>query len=101
MDSYNKALSFDPNNPESVDGIAKTRNAIAQGQFASGDNDEERLRHAYADPEIRQIMTDPNMQLILQKMQQDPSYGMSAMKDPDIAKKIERLIQAGVIKTGR
>lgn len=37
------------------------------------ENDDERVRRAQTDPEIQKIISDPNMQLVLQKMQQDPS----------------------------
>jgi stress-induced-phosphoprotein 1 len=35
-------------------------------------NDEERLRHAMADPEIQQIMQDPMIRQILQDMSTNP-----------------------------
>jgi len=52
-----------------------------------------------SDPEIQRILSDPQMQLNLKKMQEDPSYAMKAMQDPEMAKALNKLIAAGVIKT--
>lgn len=69
-----------------------------QKEMHSG-NDEERTRHAMSDPEIQRILSDPQMQLNLKKMQEDPSYAMECMKDPVMSNAINKLIAAGVIKT--
>jgi stress-induced-phosphoprotein 1 len=47
------------------------------------------------------IMTDPIMQSILQQAQSDPAALQEHMKNPMIQKKIMKLVQAGIIKTGR
>jgi stress-induced-phosphoprotein 1 len=72
--------------------------AISSG-MNSNDKDEDRYRHAMADPEIQQILSDPQMQLNLKKMQEDPSFAMQCMQDPEMSKAINKLIAAGVIKT--
>jgi len=72
--------------------------AISSG-MNSNDNDEDRTRHAMADPEIQRMMSDPQMQLNLKKMQEDPSFAMECMRDPEMSKAINKLIAAGVIKT--
>lgn len=64
-----------------------------------GEKDEERYRHAMSDPEIQQILSDPQMQLNLKKMQEDPSFAMKCMQDPSMSAAINKLIAAGVIKT--
>jgi len=33
---------------------------------------EERARHAMADPEIQRILADPQMQILLRKLQENP-----------------------------
>tara|TARA_B110000285_G_C15096664_1_gene602421 strand:+ start:1674 stop:1889 length:216 start_codon:yes stop_codon:yes gene_type:complete len=63
-------------------------------------NDEERLRHAMADPEIQQIMQDPMIRQILQDMSTNPKTAMDALKDPHVADKINKLVAAGVVKMG-
>lgn len=70
-----------------------------QSGMNSGENDEERMRHAMSDPEIQKIMSDPQMQLNLKKMQEDPQFAMECMRNPEMATAINKLIAAGVIKT--
>lgn len=43
------------------------------------------------DPIIRQVLTD---------LQENPSAGRQALADPGVAAKIEKLIAAGVLRTG-
>jgi len=98
LDFYDKVLAKDPNNYEATNGKVETNNAIQSG-MNSGDKDEDRYRHAMADPEIQMILSDPQIQLNLKKMQEDPSFAMEMMKDPEMSKTINKLIAAGVIKT--
>jgi stress-induced-phosphoprotein 1 len=51
-----------------------------------------------ADPEIQQIMQDPRIRQVLQDMQENPAAGQAALRDPDIAARINKLIAAGVLK---
>jgi stress-induced-phosphoprotein 1 len=67
---------------------------------ASSGNDEERLRHAMADPEIQQIMRDPTIRQILKDLSEDPQSAMGQLKDPYIADCINKLVAAGVVKMG-
>ena len=67
---------------------------------AESGNDEERLRHAMADPEIQQIMRDPTIIQVLKELQENPTAAMNAFKDPLVADKINKLIAAGVLKMG-
>ena len=43
------------------------------------------------DPIIRQVLTD---------LQENPAAGRQALADPGVAAKIEKLIAAGVLRTG-
>ncbi|KCV69199.1 hypothetical protein H696_04609 [Fonticula alba] len=52
------------------------------------------------DPEIQGILNDPTMQLILQQASTDPAALHEHMKNPTVANKINKLIAAGVIRTG-
>jgi stress-induced-phosphoprotein 1 len=55
LDTYDKGLKLDSENKELKEARLKTMQAIQMGAFAGGDkkeDDEERLRHASADPEI-------------------------------------------------
>lgn len=66
----------------------------------SSGNDEERLRHAMADPEIQQIMRDPTIRQVLKDLSENPQAAMGSLKDPYIAECINKLVAAGVVKMG-
>ena len=59
---YDQGLKIDPNNQECKDGKARTMQAISMGSHAGGENDEQRVRMAMADPEIQIILKDPRIQ---------------------------------------
>jgi len=68
MKEYHKAikafedgLKLDPTNKECLEGRNKTMVTIQMTAGADGGNDEERLQHAMADPEIQRIMSDPSI----------------------------------------
>lgn len=63
-------------------------------------NDEERLKRAMSDPEIASIMTDPMVRIALEQMQSNPRNAMEYFNDKTLGPKIQKLIQAGVIKMG-
>ncbi|KAK4686218.1 stress-induced-phosphoprotein 1, partial [Tremellales sp. Uapishka_1] len=65
----------------------------------SGETDEQTYERAMRDPEVQSIMSDPLMRQILQDSQQDPRALMDHMKNPMISAKIQKLINAGIIKT--
>ncbi len=108
MKEYHKALScfdqglkLDPENKDCREGKARTMQAIQMGAYV-GDkqSDEERLRHAQADPEIQLIMRDPRMQQVLKDLQENPVAGQAALRDPQINEMFNKLVAAGVIKLG-
>lgn len=75
MKEYHKALSvfdqglkIDPENKDCREGKAKTMQAIQMGAHAGGVSDEERFKHAMADPEIQMLMKDPRVQQVLKDM---------------------------------
>lgn len=94
MDSYRAGLQIEPDNSLCKQGIQKTIEKIN----SSSGPDSERQAHALADPEIQQILNDPMMRQILSDMQENPSSGQKALRDPIIASKIEKLVAAGVLQ---
>lgn len=93
MESYKMGLQIEPDNSLCKQGLNKT---IAQ--INAGGMDAERQAHAMADPEIQMILQDPMIRQVLQDMQENPMHGQRAMADPDVRKKIEKLIAAGVLQ---
>jgi len=65
----------------------------------SGESEEETLQRAMRDPEVAGIMNDPIMQQILQQAQGNPSALQDHMKNPVVRAKIQKLVNAGIIKT--
>ncbi|EKE37365.1 TPR repeat protein [Entamoeba nuttalli P19] len=97
LTEYEHALKIDPNNAEATSGITTVQNAIMGASNA--ETDEERLRHAMADPEIQSILTDPMMRNILDDMGKNPASATKYLQDPEVRSRIEKLIAAGIIKT--
>ncbi|KZP13068.1 hypothetical protein FIBSPDRAFT_140606 [Athelia psychrophila] len=56
------------------------------------------MQRAMRDPEIG-IMSDPIMQQILQQAQGNPGALQDHMKNPTVRGKIQKLINAGIIRT--
>jgi stress-induced-phosphoprotein 1 len=98
IENYEKILKLDPENKDAKEGIRVTQGKIAMGM--QGDNDEERVKKAMNDPEIQQIMSDPMMRIALERMQSNPQQAMEYFNDPTLGPKLQKLIQAGIIKTG-
>jgi stress-induced-phosphoprotein 1 len=65
---------------------------------ATGD-EQEVLKKAMENPEIREILTDPVMRQILKQMEQDPKAASEHLKNPAIASKVRKLMSAGIIRT--
>lgn len=99
LEVYEKGLKLAPDNRELKQGMAKTQMAI-QRQQGSGQVDEEQVQAAMRDPEIRNILQDPQINNVLKQMEADPSYAAKAMADPEIAGKVQKLIAAGILRTG-
>jgi stress-induced-phosphoprotein 1 len=96
MDSYKMGLQIEPDNKLCLDGLKKT---VARIQEANNEgDDDERHRHAMADPEIQAIVSDPTIRQVLSDFSENPTHAMRAMKDPDISAKIQKLVAAGVLK---
>ncbi|XP_013187175.1 stress-induced-phosphoprotein 1 [Amyelois transitella] len=90
LTAYQKALELDPTNAEALDGYRACSTQL-------NSNPEEVRKRAMADPEVQQILRDPAMRCILEQMQQDPHALQDHLKNPDIAAKIQKLLESGLI----
>ncbi|CAL4146437.1 unnamed protein product [Meganyctiphanes norvegica] len=90
QDAYQHAVDIDANNNEALQGI---RECIT----ADNSDPEEVRKNAMADPEIQQILKDPAMRMILEQMQTDPKALSEHLQNPNIASKIKKLMQSGII----
>mmetsp|Transcript_3737 Transcript_3737/g.4048 ORF Transcript_3737/g.4048 Transcript_3737/m.4048 type:complete len:563 (-) Transcript_3737:206-1894(-) len=98
IEAFDKGLALEPSNHECAEGKNKTMMMIQQANY-SGENDEERFKHAMADPEIQALLTDPQITQVLKDFQENPTAAQKSLSDPKIAAAINKLIAAGVIKT--
>lgn len=73
---------------------------IQKAQFAmyGGGQTEQSRQDALKNPEVQQILGDPVMQQILRQMQEDPSAIREHMKNAEFAKKMQVLVDAGVVQ---
>ncbi|VEL07705.1 unnamed protein product [Protopolystoma xenopodis] len=86
--AYRKALELEPNCEEAREGLF---------QCFSSDTDPASVRErAMNDPEVASILSDPAMRMILSQME-DPAALREHLKNPDIASKLIKLIDAGLI----
>ena len=103
LEAYEKGLKIEPGNEECKSGLEKTRFAIMGGhQGESKEEQDSRLRRAMEDPEVRAIMQDPQIMQLLRDLQERPSdpNNVAALRDPEVAKKIDKLIAAGILRMG-
>lgn len=90
LNAFQKALEIDPNNQDALDGYKRCL-------MASDADPEEVRKRAMADPEVQKILGDPAMRIILEQMQSDPRALQEHLKNPDIAAKIQKLLESGLI----
>ncbi|KAG8223594.1 hypothetical protein J437_LFUL004115 [Ladona fulva] len=88
--AYQKALEIDTSNAEALEGYRTCSVAV-------NSNPEEVRKRAMADPDVQAILRDPAMRLILEQMQNDPKALQDHLKNPDIAAKIQKLLESGLI----
>jgi len=99
LKAYSEGLKLDKDNQECLQGREQVINKIGESQ--KGEVDEEQIRHAMADPEIQQIMHDPQISMFLKQMQEDPKEAQKAMmKDAKLQEAVSKLMAAGIIRTG-
>ncbi|XP_011693913.1 PREDICTED: stress-induced-phosphoprotein 1 [Wasmannia auropunctata] len=90
LTAYQKALELDPQNSEALEGYRSCA-------MSATSNPEEVRKRAMADPDIQSILRDPAMRLILEQMQSDPRALQDHLKNPDIAAKLQKLLESGLI----
>lgn len=100
--AYSAGLEHDPNNEELKEGVARTINQINKGTRGELSEDElkERRERAMADPEIQMILTDPVMRQVLNDFQDDPKAAQHHTKNAAVMTKLQKLINAGIVRMG-
>lgn len=91
LTSYQKALELDPQNAEALEGYRACSMSVHS-------NPEEVWKKAMNDPEVQGILKDPAMRMILEQMQSDPKAVQEHLKNPQVASKIQKLLESGIIQ---
>jgi len=68
-------------------------------QPAANETPEQTYERAIKDPEVASILQDPVMNQILSQARDNPAALQEHMKNPEVAKKVQILIAAGIIRT--
>ena len=105
IDACNAAQTADqtpPNTGSHAREIEQQLQRSASGMYNAnaGASEEEILARAQRDPEVLGILQDPIMQQILGQMKEDPSAVQDHLKNPMIREKIQKLVNAGIIRLG-
>lgn len=99
LKAYGDGLKIDPDNEECKNGQQATINKIQESN--KGEVDQEQIAHAMADPEIQNILKDPQINMFLKQLQEDPVNAQAAMnKDPKLMEAVSKLMAAGILRTG-
>ena len=53
-----------------------------------------------ADPEIQKILRTPEVQNALKSLQENPKEATKILSDPNLAPKIAKLVEAGILRMG-
>jgi stress-induced-phosphoprotein 1 len=100
ISAFEKGLKLDAENVECKEGVIKVRSAMFSNE--SQETQDERARHAMADPEIQAILKNPTIMNLLRNLQENPNNpdNLKALRDPDISKAINKLMESGILKMG-
>lgn len=98
-DILREAQKIDPESKEVADALLDIRDQKASRLMNTGNLSEEEIKQrAMQDPAVQEILADPGIRMILNQMQDDPKAIMDHLKNPMIAKKIEKLMEVGILQ---
>lgn len=97
-DARDKDITLGGKNLAEIDQVY-SRAMSQRFENIEGETPEQTMERVGRDPEIVSILQDPVMQGILQQARDNPEALQEHMKNPNISKKINMLVAAGVIRT--
>ncbi|CAH6720136.1 heat shock protein Sti1p [[Candida] jaroonii] len=97
-DAREKDMELGGKNLSEIDQLYNKANS-SRFQGIEGETPEQTMERVSRDPEIVKILQDPIMQGILGQARDNPAALQEHMKNPEVSKKINMLIAAGVIRT--
>lgn len=100
METLDKAREIDSEGKHTRE-IEELYTKAVQARFAplEGETPEKTAERLANDPEIVEIRSDPVMMTILQQAQSDPAALYDHMKNPEVRRKVNLLMAAGIIRT--
>ena len=97
LKTIDDGLKLFPDDKELKEMREKTIMAI---NYGTGEDDQERLKKAAADPEIQALLKDPRIQQLFKDFKENPNSAQQAiMKDEFIRNAFQKLVAAGIVKT--
>ncbi|KAF0493901.1 Stress-induced-phosphoprotein 1 [Gigaspora margarita] len=99
LETCRTAMTYDKEKKHASEIQGQMKKCQAAMYQNSPESVEETIRKAASDPEIMKILQDPVMQQILQQCQDDPRAFREHLKNPTVAANIEKLMNAGILKT--
>ncbi|KAJ8101918.1 hypothetical protein POJ06DRAFT_248237 [Lipomyces tetrasporus] len=100
IDTLNEASERDTKH-ENYSEIESLRAKALSARFQAqeGETEEQTMERISKDPEVIAILQDPVMQSILGQARENPAALNDHMKNPEVRKKIQLLVAAGIIRT--
>ena len=100
--TYEEGLEHDPENEELKDGLRRARAGIKKEPRAAmavlNDTMKGLLEGGEEDPELHAIMFDPVILQVVSDFKANPMAAAAQMKKPEVAAKVQKLVDAGIIK---
>lgn len=103
VETYKKVLEHEKyNNQEALEGYRKTTEKIQELQRNPDSKEAKEVTEiAMADEEIQKIASDPGLAEVIKQISTNPQAAQQYLSDPNISSRIEKLINAGIIRTGQ
>ncbi|KAK9470324.1 uncharacterized protein V1510DRAFT_423446 [Dipodascopsis tothii] len=100
IDTLNAATEKDVEHKSKseIDGLI-SKAYYARFQAQEGETEQETMERISKDPEVVSVLQDPVMQAILGQARENPAALNDHMKNPEVRRKIELLMAAGIIRT--
>jgi stress-induced-phosphoprotein 1 len=98
LDTVSQGLDHDETHVELREVMAELQSKIERAMYEAPDP--VRQQRAMADPEIQSMLRDPMVRQALSDLSTDPTAMAKLGRDPQMARKINRLILAGVVSFG-
>jgi len=91
--SYLQALKLKTTSLEAQEGITR----CTTRSYAEMNTPEKVRERVLQDPDVREIMMDPAMRIILEQMEKDPELLKNHLQEPRISRNIQKLVDVGII----